>query len=195
MTLVDHLKKKFTAWHRETLLTEQFSLAEYADISEDSLLFDEIVQTQIRVPLWTQLRQIGGILQGKVETGLPIDDRAEKVFFRRPQPDSCIGFVYETHMSLIRFIYCCSRAKTFCSLIIDEYDLLIFRRLFSFFFLRDRLQPNASHRVIEEDLIPVAKALLEEYLESLEREAETAAFKEDMRSRLSEKLEEEIGAL
>lgn len=41
----------------------------------------------------------------------------KKLPFRRPQPDSCIDFVYEAHTSLIRFLYCCSRAKTFCSLI------------------------------------------------------------------------------
>ncbi|MDI6789611.1 MAG: hypothetical protein QME44_02850 [Thermodesulfobacteriota bacterium] len=82
MTLVDYLKTRFTAWYREILVIKEFSLTEYSDISEEFLLLDDIVQTQIRVPLWTQLRQTGLSLQSKIETELSID-AYDLTFFRR----------------------------------------------------------------------------------------------------------------
>jgi hypothetical protein len=82
MTLVDYLKTRFTAWYREILVIEEFSLTEYSDISEEFLLLDDIVQTQIRVPLWTQLRQTGLSLQSEIETELSID-AYDLTFFRR----------------------------------------------------------------------------------------------------------------
>lgn len=47
MTLVDCLKTRFTAWYREILVIEEFSLTEYSDISEEFLLLDDMVQTRI----------------------------------------------------------------------------------------------------------------------------------------------------
>ncbi len=82
MTLIDYLKTRFTAWYREILVIEDFFPAQYGDICREFLLLDGMVQTQIRVPLWTQLRQLGLSLGNKIETGLPIDPYQIGVFKR-----------------------------------------------------------------------------------------------------------------
>lgn len=80
MALVDYLKTRFTAWYREILVIEEFSPAEYGAVSEEFLLLDDMVQTQTRVPLLTQLRQIGLSLESKMKASMPPDTYELRVF-------------------------------------------------------------------------------------------------------------------
>ncbi len=58
MTLVDYLKTKFSEWFRETILMRDFALEEYADIAWEYTKLDEMVQSQIKIPLLERIKHL-----------------------------------------------------------------------------------------------------------------------------------------
>lgn len=82
MRLVDTLKKEFSRDFREDLLINDRLPEEYDSLAEDFTMLDEMVQTQIKVPLFTQLRELSQRLKSRKTYGLKIDT-SELMLFKR----------------------------------------------------------------------------------------------------------------
>jgi len=80
--MVDTLKKEFSRDFRENLLINTYNPGEYESLAEDFTLLDEIVQTQIKVPLFTQLGELSQRLKSKKTHGLRIDTSELMLFMR-----------------------------------------------------------------------------------------------------------------
>ncbi len=82
MTLVDYLKTKFSEWFREVLIMQDFSLPEYADIAWEYTKLDEMVQSQIKIPLLERLKHLMRTCEGCLAAGRNLDPYDLNVFRR-----------------------------------------------------------------------------------------------------------------
>ncbi len=82
MTLVDYLKTKFSEWFRETLMLRDYSLSEYADIAWEYTKLDEMVQSQIRIPLLERLKYLMQAGQECLSVGKELDPYDRNIFRR-----------------------------------------------------------------------------------------------------------------
>ncbi len=82
MTLVDYLKTRFSEWFRESLIMRDFSLPEYADIAWEFTKLDEMVQSQIKIPLLERLKHLMRACEEKLAAGSQLDTYDLNVFRR-----------------------------------------------------------------------------------------------------------------
>lgn len=82
MTLVDYLKTKFSEWFRESLLMRDFSLPEYVDIAWEYTKLDEMVRSQIKIPLLERLKHLMRAGEEKIAAGRTLDTYDQNVFRR-----------------------------------------------------------------------------------------------------------------
>ncbi|MEW6040619.1 MAG: hypothetical protein AB1633_03785 [Elusimicrobiota bacterium] len=82
MRLVDTLKKECSREFREDLLTNDHLSEEYDSLAADFSILDEMVQMQIKVPLFTQLKDLSQSLKSRKTYGLKIDT-SELMLFKR----------------------------------------------------------------------------------------------------------------
>lgn len=104
MKMVDTVKKENAGDLREDIIVNTYGMDEYDTLASDVALFDEILRMQIKLPLFTQLRNL-----------------AEKI-----------------------------QSKHRHSLKIDSYDLMVFRRLFSFLILVEKYGTTLTARSLLE---------------------------------------------
>lgn len=80
--LVDNFKKEYSREFREALLINDYSVEEYETLAADFTILDEMLQIQIKVPLFTQLRKLSQNLKSKKTFGLKIENYDLKLFKR-----------------------------------------------------------------------------------------------------------------
>ncbi|WP_456433430.1 hypothetical protein [Thermosulfuriphilus sp.] len=114
LTLADYLKTKFSEWYREMLQLEDFSLEAYAAIAWEFNLLEEMVRSQIKIPLLHRLKILAYDIDDYLKGG------------KAP----------------------------------DEYDRRVFRRLFTFFRLIEAIRPTLTSRLLERDMVPLARKSL-----------------------------------
>jgi hypothetical protein len=82
MHLVDTYKKEFSKKSREKLLINTYDLEGYDFIALDFTLFDEILHTQIKVPLFTKLKKLSHSIKSRATYSIKIE-KSEFLLFRR----------------------------------------------------------------------------------------------------------------
>jgi hypothetical protein len=82
MHLVDVFKKEFSKELRENFLMSDYSLEEYDSLASDFTMLDEMVQMQIKVPLFAQLRELSLSLKTRTAYSLKIETY-ERMLFKR----------------------------------------------------------------------------------------------------------------
>lgn len=82
MRTVDTFKKECSREFREDLLINNHIPEEYDSLAADFTMLDEMLQMQIRVPLFTQLRELSQRLKSRMTYGLKIDT-SEFMLFKR----------------------------------------------------------------------------------------------------------------
>jgi hypothetical protein len=82
MRLVDTYKKEFSGEIRENILINTYDLEGYDLFASEFTMFDEILQTQIKVPLFTQLKKLSQSVKSRATYNIKID-KAEFMLFRR----------------------------------------------------------------------------------------------------------------
>jgi hypothetical protein len=82
MFLVDLLKKEYSKEFREDLLLSDYLPDEYDILSADFTMLDEMVQMQIKAPLFAQLRDLSMSLKSQMTSGLSISTH-ELTLFKR----------------------------------------------------------------------------------------------------------------
>jgi hypothetical protein len=82
MRLVDTYKKEFSEEIREKLLINTYELEGYDFIASDFTMFDEILQTQIKVPLFTKLNKLSQSIRSRATYNIKIE-KTEFMLFRR----------------------------------------------------------------------------------------------------------------
>lgn len=82
MCLVDTYKKEFSGEIRENLLINTYDLEGYSFIASDFTMFDEILQTQIKVPLFTKLKKLSQSIKSRTTYNIKIE-KSEFMLFRR----------------------------------------------------------------------------------------------------------------
>lgn len=73
MMLVDALKASFTRHFRENLTLNEYTPHQYASISAEYAVFEELARNQIRVPLFKRMKQLAISISDKVDHDLPVD--------------------------------------------------------------------------------------------------------------------------
>lgn len=104
MRLVDTYKKELSGEIREKLLINTYDLEGYDFIASDFSMFDEILQTQIKVPLFTKLKKLSQSIKSRATYNIKI----------------------------------------------EKSELLLFRRLFSFFILIEKYSPTLTSKALVE---------------------------------------------
>jgi hypothetical protein len=82
MKMVDTFKKEYSGDLREDILVNTYDLEEYDNLASDVGLFDEMLQMQIKIPLFTQLRNLAQRIESKSRHDLKIDSY-DLMLFRR----------------------------------------------------------------------------------------------------------------
>jgi hypothetical protein len=82
MRLVDTFKKECTQSLKEDILINDHKLEEYDSIAADYSMLEEVGRMQIRVPLFTQLRDLAGSIKSKNIYNLKID-MYDLILFKR----------------------------------------------------------------------------------------------------------------
>jgi hypothetical protein len=82
MRLVDNLKKEYSRDMREDLLVNNYHLDEYYSLALDFSLFDDMLQVQIKVPLFTRLKEVSQLIKNKIRYNQEIDMYDLKLFYR-----------------------------------------------------------------------------------------------------------------
>ncbi len=82
MKMVDTCKKEYSHDLREDLLVNNYRLEDYDSLASDVSLLDEILRMQIKVPLFTQLRNLSQSIKSRTTHNLEIDP-SELMLFRR----------------------------------------------------------------------------------------------------------------
>lgn len=82
MRLVDNLKKEYSQEFREAILINDYSIEEYETLAADFTMLDEMLQIQIKVPLFTHLRELSQSLKSKKTYGLKIENYDLRLFKR-----------------------------------------------------------------------------------------------------------------
>jgi hypothetical protein len=73
MILVDAAKVEFTSYFRDNLLINEYKPAQYRSIAAEYSLFDEQVRTQIRAPLFHQMKHLANSISNYHKVKLKID--------------------------------------------------------------------------------------------------------------------------
>ncbi len=113
MRFTDTFKKDISCEIREDLISHSYEIEDYDSLASDFSLFDEIVQIQIRVPLFSMLKDVSDSIENKHTNGLKL----------------------------------------------DEYELSLFRKLFSFFILAEKYTPTLASRSLK-DIRQVAERIV-----------------------------------
>lgn len=82
LLLIDFLKKECSEFICEKLLINDFTLQEYDAIGAEYSLLDEVVQNQIKVPLFNQMKDLAQRIDSRKKNGLPLDGYNLTVFSR-----------------------------------------------------------------------------------------------------------------
>ena len=82
LTLADYLKTKFSEWYREMLQLEDFSLDSYAAIAWEFNLLEEMVRSQVKIPLLHRLKILAYDIDDYLQGGREPDDYDRRVFRR-----------------------------------------------------------------------------------------------------------------
>jgi hypothetical protein len=82
MKMVDTFKKEYSLDMREDLLVNNYQLEDYDSLASDVALFDEIIRMQIKVPLFTQLRNLSQSIKSRTTHNLKVE-HSEFMLFRR----------------------------------------------------------------------------------------------------------------
>jgi len=82
MRLVDTYKKEFSGEIRENILINTYELEGYELFASECAMFDEILQTQIKVPLFTQLIKLSQSVKSRTTYNIKIE-KAELMLFKR----------------------------------------------------------------------------------------------------------------
>jgi len=82
MSLVDYLRTKFSEWFREHLLMRDFALVEYGHLALEYIHLEEQVQSQIKIPLLNQLKNLCYELEDKLSGGKLLAPYDEALFRR-----------------------------------------------------------------------------------------------------------------
>jgi hypothetical protein len=82
MKMVDTFKKEYSSEMREDILVNNYQLEDYESLASDVALFDEILQMQIKVPLFTQLRNLSQSIKSRTIHNLKVEP-SELMLFRR----------------------------------------------------------------------------------------------------------------
>ncbi len=82
LLLIDFLKKECSEFIREKLLINDLTLQEYDAIGAEYSLLDEVVQNQIKVPLFNQLKDLAQRINSMKIGGLSLDRYNLTVFGR-----------------------------------------------------------------------------------------------------------------
>lgn len=82
MRLVDNFKKEYSQEFREAILINDYSIEEYETLAADFTMLDEMLQIQIKVPLFTHLRELSQSLKSKKTYGLKIENYDLRLFKR-----------------------------------------------------------------------------------------------------------------
>jgi hypothetical protein len=82
MRLVDNFKKEYSCNMREDLLVNNYHLDEYDALALDFSLFDDMLQMQIKVPLFTHLKEVSQRIKNKSKYNFEIDMYDLKLFYR-----------------------------------------------------------------------------------------------------------------
>jgi hypothetical protein len=82
MVLADAAKVGFSDYFREELLMNDYEPSEYRSIASEYLLFDEQVRTQIRAPLFSQMKRVANSLSNYSRVKLKLDRSDLKIFKR-----------------------------------------------------------------------------------------------------------------
>jgi hypothetical protein len=82
MRLVDNLKKEYSRDVREDLLVNNYHFDEYYSLASDFSLFEDMLQMQIKVPLFTYLKEVSQSIKNKRRYNLAIDMYDLKLFYR-----------------------------------------------------------------------------------------------------------------
>ncbi len=82
MSLVDYLRTRFSEWFREHLLMRDFELAEYGRLALEYIHLEEQVQSQIKIPLLNQLKNLCYELEDKLSGGKRLAPYDEALFRR-----------------------------------------------------------------------------------------------------------------
>lgn len=73
LLLVDSFKKECSDFLREKLLINDFTPYEYDAIGAEYSLLDEVVQNQIKVPLFNKMKTLAHQIHTRKKVGLPLD--------------------------------------------------------------------------------------------------------------------------
>ncbi|MEW6418691.1 MAG: hypothetical protein AB1480_11290 [Nitrospirota bacterium] len=82
MKMVDTCKKEYSRDLREDLLVNNYQLDDYDSLASDVSLLDEILKMQIKVPLFTELRNLSQSIKSRTTHNLKVD-LSEFMLFRR----------------------------------------------------------------------------------------------------------------
>jgi hypothetical protein len=80
MKLVDTSKQECGDWSREDLILNERTVEEYDLIAADYSMFEEVLRMQIKIPLFTQLREVAQSIKSKSTYGLRIDSYSFRLF-------------------------------------------------------------------------------------------------------------------
>ncbi len=82
MSLVDYLRTRFSEWFREHLLLRDFEPAEYGRLALEYIHLEEQVQSQIKIPLLNQLKNLCYELEDRLSGGKRLAPYDEALFRR-----------------------------------------------------------------------------------------------------------------
>ncbi|RKX60377.1 MAG: hypothetical protein DRP29_02770 [Thermodesulfobacteriota bacterium] len=82
MYLVDILRREFSFWFRELIISRDFSDEVYEKLAKEFLFLEEQLRKQIQIPLLDQMKKIVRDLESKLESGKNLDVYDENRFFR-----------------------------------------------------------------------------------------------------------------
>ncbi len=74
MLLVDWGKRKFAEFFREHILINDFTASQYDSMAAEFSMLEELLQMQIRVPLYSRLREVARRIESAKEAQLRIRD-------------------------------------------------------------------------------------------------------------------------
>jgi hypothetical protein len=73
MVLVDSFKASFARYFRQSLIVNEYSPHDYASIAAEYAFFEELARNQIRIPLFTRMKQLADSIEEKEHHQSPID--------------------------------------------------------------------------------------------------------------------------
>jgi hypothetical protein len=80
MKLVDTFKQECAAWSKEDLILNERTIEEYDSIGADYSILEEVLRMQIKIPLFTELREVAQSIKSKSSYGLPTDPYNLRLF-------------------------------------------------------------------------------------------------------------------